>query len=170
MGADIVAIAGVVDHDEQHCLLAHVLVFGVALLPFLDAERQVVGELLVEHGARLLVQALAAGCIGQHRVLDDALVDRLDERVVADRLHEDRPVVVARRRRHVDLQGKAAVLLQHAVVDVADAAEPRHALVVDVMRLVVEDRELVDLADRSPRSVLLSVVLPEGRGPKGCRK
>ena len=77
--------------------------FGVALLPFLDAERQVVGELLVEDGARVLVETLAARRIGQHRMLDDALMDRLDQRVVADGLHEDRAIVVARRRRHVDL-------------------------------------------------------------------
>ena len=122
--------------------------FGMALLPFLDAERQVVGELLVEDRARLLGQARAAGGVGQHRVLDHPLMDGFHQRVVADGLHEDRAVVVARCRRDVDLQGQPPVFLQHAVVDVADAAEPGHALVVDVVRLVVEDGQFVDLADQ----------------------
>ena len=92
------------------------------------------------------VELGAAGGIGQHRMLDHVLSDRLDQRVVADRLHEDRAVVVARRRRHVHLQRQAAVLLQHPVVDVLDALEPRHARVVDVVGLVVEDGEFLDLA------------------------
>ena len=147
MCADIVAVARVVDHHEQHRLLAELLVLGVALLPFLDPEGQVVGELLVEDRARMLVQAFPARGVGQHRMLDNTLVNGLDERIVADRLHEDRAVVVARRGGHVDLKGETPVFLQHSMVDVTDAAEPRHALIVDVMRFVVEDGKLVDLAD-----------------------
>ena len=47
-------------------------------------------------------------------------------------------------------------------MDIADAAEPRHALVVDVVRLVVEDGEFVDLADQLAE-VDLAVGRPAGR-------
>ena len=83
--ADLVAVAGVVHHDEQHGFLAERLVFGVALAPFLDAELQVVGVFLGEDRALVLVQLGAAGGVGQHRMLDDVLVDGLDQRVVATR-------------------------------------------------------------------------------------
>ena len=146
MRTHVVAVAGVIDHHEQHGLLAQALVLVEALLPLLDAERQIVGVLLVKEGAGMRMQACATGFVGQHRVLDDALVNGFDQRVVADGLHEDRAVVVARRGRHIDLQRQSPVLLQHAVMNISDAAEPGHARVVDVVRFVVEDGEFVDLA------------------------
>ena len=144
--ADLVAVARVVHHDEQHGLLAELLVLGVALAPFLDAELQIVGVLLGEHGALALVQFRAARGVGQHRMLDDVLVNGLDQRIIGDRLHEDRAVVVPRRGRDVHLKREPAVLLQHPVVDVLNGLEPRHLRVVDVVRLVVEDGEFVNLA------------------------
>ena len=108
--ADLVAVAGVVHHDEQHGLLAELFVLGVALAPFLDAELQIVGVFLGDERACVLVQLGAAGRIRQHRVLHHVLGDRLDQRIVADGLHEDRAVVVPRRGGHVDLDAKAAGL------------------------------------------------------------
>ncbi len=55
--AHLVAVAGVVHHHEQHGFLAELLVFGVALAPFLDAELEVVGVFLGEDRAFVLVQA-----------------------------------------------------------------------------------------------------------------
>ena len=147
VGADLVAVAGVVHHDEEHGLLAERLVFGVALAPFLDAELQVVVVFLGEDGALVLLQLGAAGGVRQDGMLDDVLVDGLDQRIVGDRLHEDRAVVVARRGGHVHLQGQTAILLQHLVVDVLNGLEPRHLRVVDVVRLVVEHGQFVDFAD-----------------------
>ena len=80
-------------------------------------------------------------------MLDDVLVNRLDQRIVGDRLHEYRTVVVARRRGDIDLDRESGILLQHPVVDVLDALEPRHPRIVNVVRLVVENREFGDLAD-----------------------
>ena len=80
-------------------------------------------------------------------MLDDVLVDGLDERIVGDGLNEDGPAVMARRGGHIDLQGEAAILLEHLVVDVLDGLEPRHTGVVYVMGLVVENGEFFELAD-----------------------
>ena len=145
--ADLVAVARVVDHDEQHRLLAERLVPDRALAPLLDAELQVVGVALGKDGALLLDQTRAARGVRQHRVLDHVLADRLDERVVRHGLHEDRAVVVARRGGDVDLQREARILLEHPVMDVLDALEPRHPGIVDVVRLVVEDGQFRDVAD-----------------------
>ena len=127
---------------------AKLFVFRVALAPFLDAELQIVIILFGEDGAlalRAVSRELAAS--GKNGMLDDVLMDRLDERVVGDRLDEDRAVVVPRRGGHVNLKRKPPILLQHAVMDVLDRLEPGHAFVVDVVRLVVEHREFVDFAD-----------------------
>ena len=51
--ADVIAVAGVVHHDEQDGFFAERFVFGVALLPFLDAELEVVVVFLGEDGAFL---------------------------------------------------------------------------------------------------------------------
>lgn len=79
-------------------------------------------------------------------MLHDILRDRFDQRVVADGLNEDRAVVVPRRRRHVDLQCELQILLQQLVVDVLNRFEPRQLVVVDMVRLIIEDGEFVDLA------------------------
>ena len=79
-------------------------------------------------------------------MLDHVLRNGLDQRIVAHRLHEDRTVVVARRGRHVHLKGQAQVFLQQPKVDILNALKPGQAAVVNVVRLVVEDRQLVDLA------------------------
>jgi hypothetical protein len=88
----------------------------------------------------------AAGRIRQHRMLDDVLGNRLDQRIVAHGLHENRAVVVARRGRHVDLERQPQVFLQQLVMNVLNALEPGHAWVMDVVRLVVEHGEFVDLS------------------------
>ncbi len=93
------------------------------------------------------MEFFAAGGVGEDGVFDDVLVDGLDEGIVGDGLDEDGAVVVARGGGDIDLEGEAAVFLQHPVVDVLDGAEPRHALVVDVVGLVVEDDKFVDLAN-----------------------
>ena len=80
-------------------------------------------------------------------MLDDVLMDRLDQRIIANRLDENRAVVVARRGGHVHLQRQAAIFLQHPVVDVLNGFEPRHFRIVDVVGFVVEHGEFVDFAD-----------------------
>ena len=122
VGADLVAVAGVVHHDEQHGLLAELFVLGVALAPFLDAELQIIGVLLGDDRRSCCSCELgAAGRVGQHRMLDHVLCDGLDQRIVAHGLHEDRAVVVARRGGHVHLQCQPQVLLQQPVMNVLDA-------------------------------------------------
>ena len=79
-------------------------------------------------------------------MLHDVLGDCLDERVVAHRLHEDCSAVMAWGGRDVHLDGESQVFLQQPMVNVLDALEPGKAAIVDVVRLVVEDGELVDLA------------------------
>ena len=147
MRADFIAVAGVVHHHEQHGFLAEFFVLGVALAPFLDAQRKIVGMFLGEQRAFVLLQLGAARRIRQHRMFDDVLVDRLDQRVIADGLNKNRAVVVARRGGDINLQGETPVSLQHPVMNVLNALEPRHSRVVNVVRFVVEDRQFFDLAD-----------------------
>ena len=89
----------------------------------------------------------AAGRVGQDRMLHDVLVNGFDQRVVGNCLHEDGAVVVARRGGHIHLQGEAAILLQHLVMDVLNGFEPGHLRVMNMMRLVVEDGQFLDFAD-----------------------
>ena len=56
--ADVIAIAGVVHHDEQDGLFAERVVFGIALAPFLNAELQVVVVFLGENGALVFAAVL----------------------------------------------------------------------------------------------------------------
>ena len=88
----------------------------------------------------------AAGRVRQHRMLHDVLRDRLDQRIVAYRLYENRAVVVARCGGHVHLDREAQIFLQQAMVDILDALEPGQARIVDMVRLVIEHREFIDLA------------------------
>ncbi len=78
-------------------------------------------------------------------MLDHVLVDGLDQRVVGNGLYKDRAIVVLGRGGNVYLQGEASVLLEHPVVNVLDALEPRQTCVVDVMSLVIEHGQLIDL-------------------------
>ena len=78
-------------------------------------------------------------------MLDDVLRYGFNKRIVRDRLHENRSVVVLRRGRHVDLQAERTAFLQQPVVNIFDRFEPRQTLVVNVMRLVVQDHKLVDV-------------------------
>jgi hypothetical protein len=71
MRIHLVAVAGVVDHHEQHCFLAQRFVLGVALARFFYAELQTVGAFFGEEGARDFVQARAAGGVGQYRVVEE---------------------------------------------------------------------------------------------------
>ena len=144
--AHLIAVLGVIHHHEQHGLLAQLLVLGVALAPFLHAQLQVVGVFLGDQGAFVFGEFGAAGRIRQHRMLDHVLGDCLDQRVVAHGLHEDRAVVVARRGRHVHLYRQPQVFLQQPMMNVLNALEPGQAVVVDVVRLVVEHGEFVNLA------------------------
>jgi hypothetical protein len=171
IGADVVAVAGVVHHDKEDRLFAEGPVFGVALAPLLNAELQVVVVFLGEEGALLFAEFGAAGDIWQDGMLDDVLVDGLDERIVGNGLDEDGTVVVARGGGHIDLQREAAILLEHLVVDVLDGFEPRHAGIVDVVCLVVEDGEFLDLADDFAEvglavGGLAGGLFPEGVGEK----
>ena len=148
ISAYLVAIAGVVDHYEKHRLLPEHQMLGIALLPFLNAERQVVCEALMKDRTLLWMKALPACRVRQYRVLDDTLMDGLHQGIVAHSLYEDCAVIAAWRSCYIDLKRKPTILLEHPVMDIADASEPSHSLVVDVVRFVVENGELVDLADQ----------------------
>ena len=113
MGADLVAVAGVIHHNEQHGFFAQHFMLGIALAPFFDTELQVVLVFFGKDGAGYVVaHPGAAGGIRQYRVLDDVLMDSLDQRIIRHGLHEDRAVVVPWRGGHVHLQRKTVVLLQ----------------------------------------------------------
>src|SRR4051812_44921164 len=79
-------------------------------------------------------------------MLYDVLVDRFDKGIVRDGLHEDGATVVPGGRGSVNLKRESAILLQHAMVNVLDTLEPGHVWIMDVVRFVVEDSELTDLA------------------------
>jgi hypothetical protein len=145
-------------------------VVRVALLPLLDAEPEVVVVFLGENRARLFVQLCSAGDVGQNRMLDDVLMNRLDERVIGNSLNEDVAVVVARRGGDIDLQSEAAVLLKHAKVYILDGLEPRHAGIVDVVRLVVENGQLFDFADQFAQVGLAVGRLADGLGTERIEK
>ena len=70
-----------------------------------------------------------------------------DERVIRDRLNEDRSVVCTRCGRDVHLQRQRRTLLQQPVVNVFDGLEPGHLRIVDMVRLIVQHHQLVDVAD-----------------------
>ena len=142
----VVAVAGVVGHHEQDGLLAQLFVFGIGLAPLDHAQVDVVGVFLGVLGALALHQFGAAGGVGQHGMLDHVLRDGLHQRVVGDGLHEDGAVVVLGRGGHVHLQREGRPFLLQPVVDVLDGLEPRHARVVDVVRLVVQHHQFVDVA------------------------
>ena len=78
-------------------------------------------------------------------MLNHVLLYRLDQRVVANSLHENSAIVVSRGSGYVYLKRKAAVALAQLVVYVLDALEPRERLVVNVMRFVVEHGQLFDV-------------------------
>ena len=61
IGSHVVTVACVVHHHEEHGFLAERLVFSIALFPFLDSERKVVGVFLREQGACALLKFGAAG-------------------------------------------------------------------------------------------------------------
>ena len=105
--ADVVGLGGAVEHDEEDWLLPERLELVAVLPPALDASREValvldardVGPGLVEPGGDAL-----------HRALDDAVDDRLLQRVVEDGPGEEPALLVARRRREVELPGEPAGL------------------------------------------------------------
>ncbi len=168
--AHVVAVAGVVHHHEQHGLLAQRRVFGLALAPLLDAQLQVVGVFLGDDRALVFSEPGAAGGIRQYRMLDHVLGNGLDQRVVADGLHENRAVVVARRGGDVHLQRQAQVFLQQPMMNVLDRLEPGQARIVDVMRLVVEHGQLVDLAHDLAQIDAAVGGLADGLGPERGQK
>ena len=162
-----VAVFGVVHHHEQHGFLAQFFVFGVALAPFLDAELQIISVFLGDDRALMLAELGAAGGIRQHRMLDHVLGDGLDQRVVAHGLHEDRAVVMARRGRYIHLDGQTQVFLQQLMVNVLDALEPGQAVVVDVVRFVIEHGEFIDLSHDLAQVGVAVRGLADGLGPEG---
>jgi len=108
--------------------------------------------------------------VGQHRVLDHVLRDRFDERIVAHRLHEDRAVLMPRCRGHIHLNREPQVLLQHRVMNVLDALEPCKAVVVNVVRLVVEDGQLINFADDFAQIDAAVIGLADRLRSNGARK
>ena len=142
----LVAVAGVVRHHEEDRLFPHLPMLLARLSPLDHTQVQVVGVLLGELGALLLRELRPAGAVGKDGVLHHVLADRLHQRIVGDGLHEDRPVVVLRRRGDVHLQAQGAAFLQQTVVDVLDRLEPGELRVVDVVRFVVDHHQLVDVA------------------------
>ena len=139
MGAYVVAVCGVVHHDEEHGFFAKLVVVFTAFAPFLDAETEVIVPFFVKFEGFVLAELCTAGGVREDGVFDDVLMDGLDEGVVGDGLDEDGAVVVAGGGGDIDLEGEAAVALEHLVVDVLDGFEPSHAWIVDVVGLVVED-------------------------------
>ena len=93
-------------------------------------------------------------------MLDDVLRDSLDQRIVRHGLHEDCPVVVFRGGGDVNLHAQRAAFLQQAVVNVLDGLEPRQFVVVDVVRLVVQNRQFVHVPHDGAQ-----VHVGVGRGP-----
>lgn len=68
---------------------------------------------------------------------------------------------------HIDLKRETSFALNHAMMDVLDGFEPRHPFVVDMVSLVVEDGELIDLADDLTKVRLRIGGLAGRLGPKG---
>jgi hypothetical protein len=73
---------------------------------------------------------------------------------------------VLRRRGHVHLKGKLAVLLQQPIVDVLNRLEPRQPGVVNVVGLVMSTANSSMSRTIIPKSTFDSVVPPVGRGPR----
>ena len=142
----VVAVAGIVGHHEQDGFLAQFFVFGIRLPPLDHAQVNVVGVFLGVLGALALYQFGAAGGVGQHGMLDHVLRNGFHQRVIRHGLHENRAVVVFGGGSHVHLQGEGSPFLLQPVVDVFDGFEPGHALVVNVVRLVVQHHQFVNVA------------------------
>src|SRR4029077_14313003 len=83
----------------------------------------------------------------KHRMFDDVLRDRLNQRIVRDGLDEDGAVIVPGSRGDVYLERQEGIFLQQAVVNVLNGFEPGHVGIVDVMSFVVEDGEFFDVAN-----------------------
>ena len=111
----VVAVAGVVGHDEKDGLLAHLFVLGEGLAPFDHPKIDVVDVLFDKFGALPLHQLGPARGVGQHRMLDHVLANGFHQRVVGHGLHENGPVVVLGRGGDVHLQGQRAAFLQQPV-------------------------------------------------------
>ena len=121
--------------------------FRKSLFPFFDAKFEVVVVFFGENGAFSFLQFCPAGGVGQDGVFDHILMDGFDERIITNRLNENRAFVVTRRGGHVHLQGETAILLQHPMVNILDGFEPCHFRVVNVVRLVVENSKLFDITN-----------------------
>src|SRR3989344_1117333 len=79
-------------------------------------------------------------------MLHDILMDSLDERIVRYRLHEDRAVVVFGGCRYVHLKRELVSFHHKPVVYVRDGFEPCEARIVNVVRLVIQNHKLVNVA------------------------
>ena len=123
---------------------------------------QIILVTLGEFVALPLNQFGARGGVGEHRRLDNPLSDGLHQRVIADGLHENRSVLVLRRRGKIELGRQFASLQPQAVRDVLNVLEPGHLRVVDVVGFVVEDYQVGDIAYDLPQVHLRLIGLPRG--------
>lgn len=98
------------------------------------------------------------------------LGDGLHQRIIADGLHEDGAVVVTGRCGDVDLNGKAQVFLQQAVVNVLNGFEPGHARIVDVVGFVVEHGKFVDVANDFAKVYVAIGGVAGGPGAEGSEE
>jgi len=105
-------------------------------------------DLLVDYGwlRREVGQPGAAGGVRQNGMLHHILMNRLDQRVVGDGMHEDCPVIVTWRGGHIDLQCQAPVFLKHPMVNVLNGFEPGHLRVVNMVRFIVKDGQFFNLS------------------------
>ncbi len=167
ISGNVVAVLRVVGHDKEDRPLAELLVLFVGLAPLNHAQVQVVGVFLRILRASPLAELGAARLVGQDRMLDDILRNGLHQRIVANRLHEDRAVVVPRRSGRVHLQRQRGILLQQPVMDVLDRLEPRHSRFVDMVGFVVRARPTPRCRGRSfPGPPCFRSSSPTGRGPR----
>jgi len=117
---DIVAIPRVIGHHEQDRLLPQLL-RALRRPSAIRLRRDEYSRHTFPRTSRSAARRASPGSqVGQHRMLDHVLRNRFHQRIVGHRLHENRPVVVLRRRAHVDLQRQRRSLLLQPMVNVFD--------------------------------------------------
>ena len=121
--------------------------FRIRFAPFHNAEIQIIGIFFRKLAVVFLLQFLAAVGVGDDRVFHHVLRDGLHQRIIGNGLHKNCPVIVFGGRRGIHLQSKPASFLFQAVVNVFNGLKPRHLLIVYVMRLIIEHRQFIYVAD-----------------------
>ncbi len=129
--ADIVRVARIIHHDEQHRLLAQWRQLLAVFLPTLDTRRQI--GLIASAG---YVRSLLRNPLSDplERALDHIVDDGLLQRVVVHGPGEELPFAVARRRREIQLRGEPS---GDVPVQTADYLIPFAFLVMRMVRFVV---------------------------------